>query len=94
MKKGKHIGFHIPDDDEMPEPVGSNTQLTEIIKQLYKPNGYSELKDFKTSLELVYELSDMMEVTTNQVSEVMNELGFEITTIDNQVCFIVFIPDN
>lgn len=93
MKKTKHIGFHIPDDDEMPEQVSSNTQLTEVIKQLYKPNGYSEQKDFKSSLELVYELSDMVEATTKEVSEVMSNLGFEITTIDNQACFIVYTPE-
>lgn len=93
MKKTKHIGFHIPDDDEMPEQ-GSSTQLTDIIKQLYKPNGFREQKEFKTSLELVYDLSDMLEVTTQQVAEVMTTLGYQVTTVDNAACFVVYTHDN
>lgn len=88
------IGFHFPDEfpkDETPEKLSADEQLKELITSLYKPNGFTEEKDFKTSAEIAYELAEMIEVTTKQVADVMTELGFITTNIDNQVCFIVFI---
>ncbi|HRZ98347.1 MAG TPA: hypothetical protein P5084_12395 [Paludibacter sp.] len=94
MKHNK-IGFYQPeaDDPEEKEDSTGNEKLKEYIRQLYKPNGFSHEKDFKTSLELAYELSDMIEVTPNKVAEVMNELGYEVTSIENQVCFVIFITE-
>lgn len=94
MTTRKKIGFHIPEDDEEENQGASSSQLIDIINQLYKPNGFREQKEFKTSLELVYDLSDMLEVTTQQVAEVMTSLGFQVTTVDNAACFVVYTHDN
>ncbi len=94
MKHNK-IGFYQPEtnEPEVKKAATGNEKLKEYIRQLYKPNGFSEEKDFKTSLELAYELSDMIEVTPTEVSEVMNELGYEVTSIENQVCFVLYITE-
>lgn len=95
MKPNK-IGFYQPEtkEPEVTKPATGNDILKEYIQQLYKPNGFSHEKDFKSSLELAYELQDMIEVTPGEVSEVMKTLGYEVTTIENQVCFVVYKPEN
>ena len=61
---------------------------------LYKQNGFTHEKDFKTSMEIAYELQEMIEVTPKQVASVMTEIGFEVTSVDNMVCFVVFTVNN
>jgi len=92
--KPQKIGFHQTDEPEKKQQQAEQPEsnLTKFINQLYKPNGFSDERDFKTSLELAYELSDMLEVTASEVSQVMTTLGFEVTTIENQICFIVYEP--
>lgn len=96
MAKIKKIGFYIPneDTDDKPEVKTTETQLKEIIEMLYKPNGFAHEKDFKTSMEIAYELQEMIEVTPKQVASVMTEIGFEVTSVDNMVCFVVFTVNN
>ena len=96
MAKIKRIGFYIPEDatDDKPEVKTTETQLKEIIAMLYKPNGFTHEKDFKTSMEIVYELEEMIEGTPKQVASVMTEIGFEVTSVDNMVCFVVFTVNN
>jgi NADH:ubiquinone oxidoreductase subunit E len=86
------IGFHQTDEPETKQKKAEQPEsnLIKFINQLYQPNGFSDDRDFKTSLELAYELSDMLEVTPSEVSQVMTALGYEVTTIENQICFIVY----
>ena len=65
MAKMNRIGFYIPEDAtaDNPEVKTTETQLKEIIAMLYKPNGFTHEKDFKTSMEIAYELQEMIEVT-------------------------------
>lgn len=96
MAKIKKIGFYIPneDTDDKPEVKTTETRLKEMIEMLYKPNGFTEEKDFKTSLELAYEISDMLEVTPREVAKVMDEMGFVVTTVGNEVCYVVYTINN
>lgn len=89
-KKQRKIGFITDDDfpEEQAEPQPDT--LKDTIEMLYKPNGFNENKDFRTAAEIAYELSEMMEVSTKDVARTMTELGFQVTTVDNQVCFVVF----
>ena len=96
MAKMNRIGFYVPEEsaDDKPEVKTTETQLKEIIEMLYKPNGLTHEKDFKTSMEIAYELQEMIEVTPKQVASVMTEIGFEVTSVDNMVCFVVFTVNN
>lgn len=96
MTKMNRIGFYIPEDAtaDKPEVKATETQLKEIVEMLYKPNGFTHKKDFKTSMEIAYELQEMIEVTPKQVASVMTEIGFEVTSVDNMVCFVVFTVNN
>ena len=96
MAKRNGIGFYIPEDAtaDKPEVKTPETQLKEIIEMLYKPNGFTHEKDFKTSMEIAYELQEMIEVTPKQVASVMTEIGFEVISVNNMVCFVVFTVNN
>ena len=52
MAKMNRIGFYVPEEaaDDKPEVKTTETQLKEIIEMLYKPNGLTHEKDFKTSM--------------------------------------------
>ena len=99
MKKHRKIGFgaYTDDDDQEPEENSGKTveQLKTFIKQLYKPDGITEQKEFRTNLELKYELSEAIEASTKDVSTALSELGYEHQFIEGVPHWIMYtLPPN
>ena len=93
MKKHRKIGFgSYGSDDEDPEESSDKTveQLKSFIKQLYKPDGITEQKEFRTNLELKYELSEAIEASTKDISTALSELGYEHQFIEGVPNWIMY----
>jgi len=88
----KKIGFYIPDEDESkPEqPDSSVIILHKFIESIYAPNGSTEQKEFRTALELQYELRESVEVSITALNEVLTEMGYELEFIEGMPHWVMY----
>lgn len=98
--KRRRIGF-CPDDIDTDDEKGGEDWLTKMftankehVKQFieanYTPIGSTEQKDFKTSAELIYMLSETIDVSIKVVNEVMNELQYQMQYIDQVPNWVLY----
>lgn len=71
-----------------------STEDTELLKalvlQMYSQDGYARDKEFISSQELVYQLSETIDVDIKTVSCVLQELNFCTKLIDNVPCWVMY----
>jgi len=76
-------------DDEL--PVDSNIeQLKQFITNTYNTTGTRTEKEFVTTQELLYELSEMIECTQQQLIAALNELQITTQSIDGLMCWVLY----
>lgn len=88
----KKIGFYIPDEDESkPEQRDSSVIiLRKFIESIYSPTGYTEQKEFRSALELQYELRESMEVTITELNEILTSMGYELEFIEGMPHWVMY----
>jgi len=86
----RKIGFYQGDEPEETKKKSIDSPIKEFIQNIFTPSGDTENKEFKTSSELVYMLREFNDTSLRAINEVMNELGFHVTTIENKVHWIVY----
>ena len=93
MKKQRKIGFGAYNDDDDQEEQSSDKtieQLKTFIQQLYKPDGITEQKEFRTNLELKDELSEVIEASAKDISTALSELGYELKFIEGSPNWVMY----
>lgn len=88
----KKIGFYIPDEDESkPErPDSSVIILRKFIESIYSPTGDTEQKEFRSALELQYELRESVEVSITALNEVLTAMGYELEFIEGVPNWVMY----
>ena len=88
----KKIGFYIPDEDESkPEQSDSSVIiLRKFIESIYSPTGSTEQKEFRSALELQYELRESVEVTITALNEVLTAMGYELEFIEGMPHWVMY----
>lgn len=95
MKKHRPIGFNSypdneDDQDEQERKDKDVEALKAFIQELYKPEGITEQKEFRTSLELKYELREMIDASTQDLSTALSELGYKHTFIEGVPNWVMY----
>jgi hypothetical protein len=65
-------------------------QVKQFISARYNPVGTPEEKEFRSTLELRYELQEMISVFESTINQVMNEMGFQIADIDDKPNWVLY----
>ena len=88
----KKIGFKTSENNESSEPekdpineiFGKRKELAiRFIESMYTPIGYHEDAEFKTTLELEYEMQNVIETPSmNIISSLMSDAGFQLQQIE------------
>ena len=65
-------------------------QAKQFILAKYNPIGAPEEKEFRTTLELQYELREMIFLLESGINEVMNEMGFQVVYLDNKPNWVLY----
>lgn len=88
----KKIGFHISDEEESkPEqPDSSVIILRKFIESIYSPRGSTEQKEFRTAMELQYELRESVEVSITALNEVLTAMGYELEFIEGLPHWVMY----
>lgn len=88
----KKIGFYIPDEDESkPEqPDSSVIILRKFIEFIYSPSGSVEQKEFRSALELQYELRESVEVSVNELNDVLTDMGYQLEFIEGSPHWVMY----
>jgi len=71
-------------------------QAKKFISAKYLSTGNPDNREFRTSMELQYEIREMIDLSTSTINEAMNELGFQVQFLDekpNWVLYEVQKPD-
>lgn len=91
MSRNK-IGFYIPEeDDATPEkPDSSAIILRKFIEANYQPEGDPENKEFRSALELQYELSESVSVSIRAINDLLTQLGYEIKFIEGVPNWVMY----
>lgn len=101
MKKRK-IGFNAymddDDDDEQKNPTDffeqARSQRVEAIKKIisekYDATGDVHDCEFRTTMELQYELQEMMDVSASNLNDAMNEMQFKLQYIDDRPHWVLY----
>ena len=67
------------------------TVATEYIMQTYSTSGETEEKEFRTTQELVHEVSEMAELTLKDMNKILSDIGYENTFIDGIATWVMFL---
>ena len=87
-KKMRRIGFNASGDESEQQPQAA---IKQFIEAKYAPSGFSENMEFKTSLEIEYELRESIEgVSLSAINEIMNELGFQLKFLEDKPHWVVY----
>ena len=89
----KKIGFAPPDsndDDEKSKPSINEQIFTNYIDENYETHGDVEQKEFRTTLELITETSEMVMVGMNTVNTILQKKGFKTIFIEGVSNWILY----
>ncbi len=99
-KQMRKIGFSAGADDENEIQQGDDffeqmfakqkESIRQFISAKYLPTGHADNMEFRTSLELEYELREMINASTNALNAVMNDLGFQVQFIEDSPNWVVY----
>jgi hypothetical protein len=88
-----------PEQDFFEQVTAKKVEQTKkIISAKYTPAGPQYGREFRTTLELQYEFREMISLSESAVNDAMNEIGFEVTFIDDKPNWVLYpvridIPD-
>lgn len=71
--------------------TNENDKLKKIIENVYTPTGFQEKSIYMSGLELVYELSEIIETDLQSISKAMDDLGFKIKIVDRKPCYELYV---
>lgn len=102
IKRNKSIGFRPSDDNQEPEAENKETaqekqnkEIASIVANLLTtsydfPDGTSERKTYRTSVELAYELEDIINVQPVTIALVLHRSGCRTVYVDGKVHWELF----
>jgi hypothetical protein len=101
MKEKRKIGFHVHEESTNKKESSDKkeekktSELQKYLEMLYDSTGELVQRDYKTSLEIAYELQDLMIVAPSTIAKTLIEMGFKTKLIEDHVCFAVYSkPDD
>ena len=65
--------------------------IKQFIEANYRSTGNVDEKEFKSSMELEYEMQEMTEASINTINSVMNELGFQVQFLEGKPYWVVYL---
>jgi len=92
----KKIGFDRSDDQEPEEDElekikkAEREALKPFILANYLPIGSTDQKEFKTSMELQYELHEMIDFSTKTLNLCLAEMGFKIEFVEYVPLWVMY----
>ncbi len=69
-----------------------NTMLKAFVAANYKVVGTSAEKEFRTSFELIHELSEYMTIDAVDLNTVLTELGYATKFIEGVPYWVMYMP--
>ena len=87
----KKIGFIQSDPEEkLPKATPSEKLAIEYIEQNYTPTGDVEKKEFRTTLELIVEMSEMVAIDMSGLNSILMEKGFNTIFIEGVSNWVMY----
>ena len=90
----KVIGFKSyedePNENENVKEDSKNTAIAEFIKTHYSPIGATSNKVYKTSLEIRYDLSNIVDVTVMELAQQLSSAGFHVDYIGGKPFWVMY----
>lgn len=90
----KRIGFVPEDNDENEnedrEPNVSEQLIIAYFNENYEPSGFVAQMEFRTTLELVNELSETVLVPMSVMNSILTKLGYRIKFIDGVSNWVLY----
>ncbi|WP_334166617.1 hypothetical protein [Phocaeicola paurosaccharolyticus] len=90
----RKIGFknyeYDPEKDEEKKEDKKSTAIAEFIKTHYSPIGATSDKVYKTSLEIRYDLSNIVDVTVAELATQLSSAGFHVEYIGGQPFWVMY----
>lgn len=88
----KKIGFIKSDPEEkLPKATPSEKLAIEYIEQNYTPTGDVEKKEFRTTLELIVEMSEMVTISMNDLNSILKDQGFRTIFIEGVSHWVMYL---
>ena len=90
----KKIGFvESSSEAEEKDPLGfsfNEEMATRYIDENYSPDGDVAQKEFRTTLELITEMSEMVSIGMNTVNRILQGKGFKTIFIDGVSNWVMY----
>ena len=94
----KKIGFRSYQNDEEPDKqdelekhqTEKQKNKTILIGQKYSPIGTTSEKGYKTSAELVYELSNIVDVAPMALAKQLSDAGYHVEYLAGQPYWVMY----
>lgn len=90
----KIIGFKSYEDDHEKDQEKNEdkrkTAIAEFIKTQYSPIGATSNKVYKTSLEIKYDLSNIVDVSVTELAAQLSSAGFHVENIGGQPFWVMY----
>ena len=95
----KKIGFNAQQDDQddvkdidLMEEAREKTiaVLTQYINVNYSNEGDTDQKEFRTSMEIIYELREMMDVSISLLNRTLNEMEFKMQFLEGVPNWVMY----
>ncbi|MCL1942471.1 MAG: hypothetical protein FWF54_02845 [Candidatus Azobacteroides sp.] len=64
--------------------------VKQFIEANYRPERNIDEKEFKSSMQLEYELREMTDASVSTITSVMNELGFQVRYLEGKPYWVVY----
>ncbi|MDR0830032.1 MAG: hypothetical protein LBN95_07980 [Prevotellaceae bacterium] len=79
------------DTDKKHQEQPTNKEfIGKMLACLYEPTGDNEKMEFRTTLEIINEMSEMADISKADLTAAMNEIGFGIQLMNGALCWIVY----
>ena len=94
----KPIGFRSYQNDEEPDKrdewekphVGTQVAIANFIGQNYSPIGTTSQKCYKTTAELVYELSNIVDAAPMALAKQLADAGYHVEYLAGQPYWVMY----
>lgn len=79
-----------PDETDSDEKDSDDSLLDDILGNMYAADGDTEEMVVKSSMEVAYEIEEMVGASVAEVAKWLRKNGFSTKVVDDTVCWILY----